>query len=36
VIAALKDRDFTRARDEIVADIRATQETLRGICPDVP
>lgn len=32
VIAALKDRDVVRARDEIVADIRTTQETLRGIC----
>ncbi|MDH6231084.1 DNA-binding GntR family transcriptional regulator [Mesorhizobium soli] len=36
IIIALKDRDFARARAEVEADIRATQETLRGICPDVP
>ncbi|TIT27073.1 MAG: GntR family transcriptional regulator, partial [Mesorhizobium sp.] len=36
IIAALKDRDFARAREEVVADIRTTQETLRAICPDVP
>ncbi|RUV72977.1 MAG: GntR family transcriptional regulator [Mesorhizobium sp.] len=36
IIAALKDRDFPRAREEVVADIRSTQETLRAICPDVP
>jgi DNA-binding GntR family transcriptional regulator len=36
IIAALKDRDFPRAREELVADIRSTQETLRAICPDVP
>jgi DNA-binding GntR family transcriptional regulator len=36
IIAALKERDFARARDEVVADIRTTQETLRAICPDVP
>ncbi len=36
IIAAVKERDFARVRDEIAADIQATQETLRGICPDVP
>jgi DNA-binding GntR family transcriptional regulator len=36
IIAALKDRDFARARDEVVTDIRTTQETLRPLCPDVP
>jgi DNA-binding GntR family transcriptional regulator len=36
IIAALKDRDFARAREEVVADITTTQETLRAICPDVP
>ncbi|MGX9116497.1 GntR family transcriptional regulator [Mesorhizobium sp. BHbsci] len=36
IIAALKDRDFARAREEVIADIRTTQETLRAICPDVP
>ncbi|TIT82399.1 MAG: GntR family transcriptional regulator, partial [Mesorhizobium sp.] len=36
IIAALKDKDFARARDEVVADITATQMTLRAICPDVP
>ncbi|MER8435735.1 GntR family transcriptional regulator [Mesorhizobium sp. M1312] len=36
IIAALRDRDFPRAREEVVADIRTTQETLRVICPDVP
>lgn len=36
VINALEAQDFGRARDEIVADIQATQQTLRGICRDVP
>ncbi|MEW6632497.1 MAG: GntR family transcriptional regulator [Pseudomonadota bacterium] len=36
IIAALKDKDFVRARNEVVADITATQETLRAICPDAP
>ncbi|TKB29839.1 MAG: GntR family transcriptional regulator, partial [Mesorhizobium sp.] len=36
IIAAIKDKDFTRARDEVVADITTTQATLRAICPDVP
>ena len=36
IIAALKDRDFARARDEVVADITTTHETLRAFCPDVP
>jgi DNA-binding GntR family transcriptional regulator len=36
IIAALKDHDFARARDEVVADIKTTQETLRTLCPDVP
>ncbi|RWG26852.1 GntR family transcriptional regulator [Mesorhizobium sp.] len=36
IIAAIKNKDFTRARDEVVADITATQATLRAICPDVP
>lgn len=36
IIAALRDRDFVRTREEVIADIRTTQETLRTICPDVP
>ncbi|TIW45550.1 MAG: GntR family transcriptional regulator [Mesorhizobium sp.] len=36
IIAALKVRDFPRAREEVIADIRTTQETLRAICPAVP
>ncbi|MGB3536753.1 MAG: GntR family transcriptional regulator [Mesorhizobium sp.] len=36
IIAALRDRDFARARDEVVTDIGTTQETLRPLCPDVP
>lgn len=36
IIAALKDKDFARARDEVVADITTTQATLRTICPDAP
>lgn len=36
IIAALQHRDFARARDEVVADICATQATLQAICPDVP
>jgi DNA-binding GntR family transcriptional regulator len=35
IIAALKERDFARAREEVVTDIRTTQETLRALCPDV-
>lgn len=34
VIDALKARDFARVRDAVIADIEATQETLRGICPE--
>ena len=33
IIAALRDGDFLRARDEVIADIRTTQETLRPLCP---
>lgn len=36
IIAALKDHDFVRARDEVVADIKTTQETLQTLCPEVP
>lgn len=36
IIAALKEGDFVLARDEVVADIRATQTTLQQLCPDVP
>lgn len=35
IIDALKDRDFTLVRDELVADIEATKQTLDAICPVV-
>jgi hypothetical protein len=33
ITTALRDGDFLRARDEVVTDIRTTQETLRPLCP---
>lgn len=34
IIAALKTSDAARAREEMIADIRATQDLLRTLCPD--
>jgi len=33
IVEALRQKDFARARDEVVADIRATQDVLRALCP---
>ncbi len=35
ITTALRDGGFLRARDEVVTDIRTTQETLRPLCPQV-
>ena len=31
---ALQNRDFARARDELIADITTTQDVLRPLCPE--
>jgi DNA-binding GntR family transcriptional regulator len=33
IVEALEQKDFAHARDEVVADIRATQDVLRPLCP---
>lgn len=34
IVEALESRDFARVREEIIADISATQEVLRPLCPE--
>jgi DNA-binding GntR family transcriptional regulator len=34
IVEALQNRDFARARDELIADITTTQDVLRPLCPE--
>ncbi len=34
IVKALREKDVTSAREEVIADIQATQDVLRALCPE--